>query len=382
MIYNFGDDSLDTDRQELLRGAELVVIEPQVFDLLHYLIRHRERVVSKDDLIAHVWKGRIVSDSTLTSRITSARRAIGDSGDEQRLIRTVARRGFRFVGEVRESGGKPAPLVKEDVAVHAASGAGLRALSDKPSIAVLPFSNMSGDPEQDYFSDGITEDIITALSRFRWFLVIARSSTFVYKGQGVDVKQVGRELGARYVLEGSVRKSGQRMRITAQLIDAVSGGHIWAEQYDRELTDIFAVQDEITARVAAAIQSKLWVAEELRGRKRSVDDLGAWDSGRTCRVPSIQAHPGRFRDRDRHPAGGGAALSGLRPGARLAGLHSYSLRRRGVDDAGRRSRARCGAYKPRPGARSGGNMGARGPWRAGRLLRTERRRRSPLSDRP
>ena len=277
MIYNFGDYSLDTDRQELLRGAELVVIEPQVFDLLHYLIRHRERVVSKDDLIAHVWKGRIVSDSTLTSRITSARRAIGDSGDEQRLIRTVARRGFRFVGEVRESGGKPAPLVKEDVAVHAASGAGLRALSDKPSIAVLPFANMSGDPEQEYFSDGITEDIITALSRFRWFLVIARSSTFVHKGQGADVKQVGRDLAARYVLEGSVRRSGQRVRITAQLIDAASGGHIWAEQYDRELNDIFAVQDEITARVASAIQSKLWVAEEQRGRKRSVEDLGAWD---------------------------------------------------------------------------------------------------------
>jgi len=277
LIYNFGDYSLDTDRQELLRGAELVVIEPQVFDLLHYLISHRERVVSKDDLIAQVWKGRIVSDSTLTSRITNARQAIGDSGDEQRLNRTVPRRGLRFVGEVRESGGKPAAPVKEDVAVPVASGAGLRALSDKPSIAVLPFTNMSDDRRQDYFSDGITEDIITALSRFRWFLVIARSSTFVYKGQGADVKQVGRDLAARYVLEGSVRRSEQRVRITAQLIDAASGGHIWAEQYDRELKDIFAVQDEITARVASAIQSKLWVAEELRGRKRPVDDLGAWD---------------------------------------------------------------------------------------------------------
>ena len=276
MIYNFGDYSLDTDRQELLRGAELVVIEPQVFDLLHYLIRHRERVVSKDDLIADVWKGRIVSDSTLTSRITGARQAIGDSGDQQRLIRTIARKGLRFVGEVRESATGSTPPLKQDVTPLAASGTA-PSLPDKPSIAVLPFANMSGDPEQDYFSDGITEDIITALSRFRWFLVIARSSTFVYKGQGVDVKQVGRELGARYVLEGSVRRSGQRVRITAQLIDAACGGHIWVEQYDRELSDIFAIQDEITARVASAIQSKLWVAEELRGCKRSVDDLGAWD---------------------------------------------------------------------------------------------------------
>jgi len=276
LIYNFEEYALDVGRQELRRGGNLVAVEPQVLDLLLYLIRNRERVVSKDDLIEHVWKGRIVSDSTLTSRITSARQAIGDSGDQQRLIRTIARKGLRFVGEVHESTAKQAPAVKGDVALPAPSGAEARSLPDKPSIAVLPFANMSGDPEQEYFSDGITEDIITALSRFLWFLVIARSSTFVYKGQGVDVKQVGRDLGVRYVLEGSVRKSGKRVRVTAQLIEAISGGHIWAEQYDRELTDIFALQDEITARVAAAIQPKLWAAEDMRGSKRSVVDLDAW----------------------------------------------------------------------------------------------------------
>jgi len=275
LIYNFEEYSLDTDRQELRHGGDLVAVEPQVLDLLLYLIGNRERVVSKDDLIAHVWKGRIVSDSTLTSRIASARQAIRDSGDQQRLIRTIARKGLRFIGEVHESAAKQAPPATGDAALPAQSSAG--ALPDKPSIAVLPFTNMSGDPEQEYFRDGITEDIITALSRFRWFLVIARSSTFVYKGQGVDVKQVGRDLGARYVLEGSIRKSGQRVRITAQLIDANSGGHIWAEQYDRELTDIFALQDEITARVAAAIQPKLWAAEDVRGTKRSIGDLDAWD---------------------------------------------------------------------------------------------------------
>jgi adenylate cyclase len=150
-------------------------------------------------------------------------------------------------------------------------------LPDKPSIAVLPFQNMSGDPEQEYFSDGITEDIVTALSRLRWFFVIARNSTFVYKGQAADVKQVGRDLGVRYVLEGSVRKSGQRVRITCQLIDAATNNHIWAERYDRELIDIFALQDEITTSITAAIEPKLLAAEGTRTETRSIEDLDAWD---------------------------------------------------------------------------------------------------------
>ena len=147
----------------------------------------------------------------------------------------------------------------------------------RPSIAVLPFTNMSSDSGQEYFIDGITEDIITALSRLRWLFVIARSSTFVYKGQSVDVKQVGRDLGVRYLLEGSVRKSEQHLRITSQLIDAIAGNHIWAERYDRELTDLFALQDEITASVTAAIEPKLLAAEGIRAELRSVDDLNAWD---------------------------------------------------------------------------------------------------------
>jgi adenylate cyclase len=151
-------------------------------------------------------------------------------------------------------------------------------LLEKPSIAVLPFANMSSDPDQEYFSDGITEDLITALSRLRWFFVIARNSTFVYKGQAVDVKQVGRDLGVRYVLEGSVRKGGQRVRITSQLIDAITGNHIWAERYDRELTDIFALQDEITASVTTAIEPKLLAAEAMRAESRSGENLNAWDS--------------------------------------------------------------------------------------------------------
>ena len=150
-------------------------------------------------------------------------------------------------------------------------------LPDCPSIAVLPFANMSGDPDQEYFADGISEDLITGLSRIRWLFVIARNSTFVYKHRAVDVKQVSRELGVRYVLEGSVRRAGNRLRISAQLIDAMTGGHHWAERYDRKLGDIFAVQDEITRSVAAAIEPRLLAAEGVRALSRSAEDLGAWD---------------------------------------------------------------------------------------------------------
>jgi len=160
---------------------------------------------------------------------------------------------------------------------------------EKPSIAVLPFLNLSGDPEQDYFSDGITEDIITALSRLRWFLVIARHSSFVYKGRTIDVKQVGRELGVRYVLEGSVRKAGNRLRITAELVDAVSGAHHWAEHYDRELTDIFELQDDITQKVTATIEPKLMAVEGTRAQSRSPEDLGAWEL-----VARAMTHYGRM----------------------------------------------------------------------------------------
>jgi TolB-like protein/DNA-binding winged helix-turn-helix (wHTH) protein/cytochrome c-type biogenesis protein CcmH/NrfG len=284
LIYNFESYSLNVDRQELRRGADLVAVEPQVLDLLQYLIRNRERVVSKDDLIAHVWNGRIVSDSTLTSRITTARQALGDSGEQQRLIRTLARKGIRFVGEVREnqnadgaSTAKPASPGEYESVPRALLRPWAAQLSDKPSIAVLPFTNMSGDSDQEYFADGITEDIITALSRLRWFFVIARNSTFAYKGQSEDVRQIGRDLGVRYILEGSVRKSGQRVRITGQLMDALTGNHIWAERYDRELSDIFALQDEITGSVTTAIEPKMLMAEGIRAEKRSINDLDAWD---------------------------------------------------------------------------------------------------------
>ena len=246
MDFHFENQQLDLSRRELRRAGRRVPVEPQVFDLLVYMIENRDRVVTKDDLIQSIWKGRIVSESALATRINAVRKAVGDSGDSQRLIRTLPRKGFRFVGEVTC---QPSALASASVVAAAPA----LTLPDKPSIAVLSFTNMTGDADSDYFGDGLAEDVITSLSRNPFLFVIARNSSFTYKGRAIAVKQIGRELGVGYVLEGSVRRSGSRVRVTAQLIDATAGGHVWAERYDRELTDIFAVQDEITETVAMAI---------------------------------------------------------------------------------------------------------------------------------
>ncbi len=203
------------------RGSELIAIGPKVFDLLLYLVQNRNQVVTRDDLLQAVWDGRIVSESTLTSHVNAVRKAIGDTGKEQRLIRTVSRKGLRFVGQVREDSSRPRMRRSRRRTSRPKRPRPLLALPDSPSIAVLPFRNLSGDAEQDYFADGVVEDIITALSRIRWLFVIARNSSFTYKGRTVDEKQVGRELGVRYVVEGSVRQSESRVRITGQLVDAV-----------------------------------------------------------------------------------------------------------------------------------------------------------------
>ena len=277
MQFSFTDHTLDIARRELRRGAEQIAVEPQVFDLLAYLVQSRDRVVSKDDLIATVWGGRIVSDATLSSRIYAARKALGDNGDQQKLIRTIARKGLRFVAPVStqpngdESSLEPAPdAARERPAMTLP-------LPDRPAIAVLPFINMSGDPEQEYFSDGISEDIITALSKLRWFFVIARNSSFIYKGHAVHIRQIAEELGVRYVVEGSVRRACGRVRITVQLNDAVAGSQIWAERYDRDLADVFAMQDEITAAIVGSIEPQLLAAESFRARRKPTDSLDAWD---------------------------------------------------------------------------------------------------------
>jgi TolB-like protein len=272
--YLFDEYAFDTDLRELHRGAEVISVAPQVFDLLDYLIRNRERVVTKGDLIDAVWNGRVVSDAALTTRLNVVRGAIGDSGEEQRLIKTLPRKGFRFVGEVREAQRAADAEVVDDPARTRKAALTLPA---KPSIAVLPFANLSSEPEQEYFADGVVEDITMALSLFRWLFVIARNSSFTYKGRAVDVKQVGRELGVRYVLEGSVRKAGSRIRIAGQLIDAGTGAHLWADHFDGALEDVFELQDRVTASVVGAIEPKLQRAEIERARRKPTENLNAYD---------------------------------------------------------------------------------------------------------
>jgi len=272
--YLFEEYAFDTDLRELYRGAEIVSVAPQVFDLLEYLVRNRDRVVSKDDLIHAIWNGRVVSDAALTTRLNVARNAIGDSGEEQRLIKTLPRKGFRFVGQVREALG-PLPAAVPDSPVEPPKPA--LTLPNRPSIAILPFANLSSDPEHEYFADGVVEDITMALSLFRWLFVIARNSSFTYKGRAVDVKQVGRELGVRYVLEGSVRKAGDRIRIAGQLIDAGTGAHLWADHFDGALEDMFDLQDRVTASVVCAIEPKLQRVEIERARRKPIENLNAYD---------------------------------------------------------------------------------------------------------
>lgn len=276
MRFLFENYCLDAERRELTCGAELVAIGPKVFDLLLFLVRNRDQVVSRDNLLAAVWDGRIVSESTLTSHVNAVRKAIGDTGKEQRLIRTVSRKGMRFVGEVREDT-PPARAAAAPSDIASEAPAPILSLPDSPSIAVLPFRNLSGDAGQDYFADGVVEDIITALSRIRWLFVIARNSSFTYKGRTVDEKQVGRELGVRYVVEGSVRQSTSRVRITGQLVDAATGTHLWAERFEGTLDDIFELQDQIANSIVGAIASQLERAEIERARRKPTGNLSAYD---------------------------------------------------------------------------------------------------------
>ena len=279
MRYQFEDFVLDPDRRELARGTGAIAMGPQVFDLLLHLVQNREHVVTKDNLIEIVWGGRIVSESTLTSHINAVRKSIGDTGEEQRLLRTIARKGYRFVGDVRETDASElaSPAEPTESLAPALPPAPALSIPDRPSIAVLPFLNLSGDPSQDYFVDGVVDDIISALSRMRWLFVIARNSSFTYKGRAVDVKQVGRDLGVRYVLEGSVRKAASRVRITGQLVDAAAGTTLWSERFESTLDDLFELQDQMATSVVAELAPHLERVEIERARHKPTDSLDAYD---------------------------------------------------------------------------------------------------------
>ncbi len=271
MIYRFENCVLDTDRYRLEVDDAPVAVEPLVFDLLVYLVEHRARVVSRDELLENLWQGKVVTDAALAARLKDARRAIGDSGKQQRLIKTCHGRGYQFIADVVE-------LAKG--AGQAPAGAAVAAVSnpqEKPSVVVLPFVNMSGDPEQEYFSDGITEDVITELSRFDVLYVIARHSSFAFKNKPVDHGEIVARLGVQYIVEGSVRRAGNRVRVSAQLTEAETGRHVWTGRYDRELEDIFAVQDELTRSIVAVLPGRVQEDVAERASRKQPDSLKAYE---------------------------------------------------------------------------------------------------------
>ncbi len=272
-MYHFESCVLDPQRRELRHGTTLVQVEPQVLDLLLFLIRNRDRVVSKDELLEAVWHGRIVSESTLFNRINAARSAVGDDGNEQRLIKTLPRKGLRFIGEVREMHAAEALQVSPTEAGSSPATGNL----ERVTIAVLPFANQSGDASQEYLSDGIAGDIITALSRFSELVVISRNSSFTYKGKAIDIRIIGQQLGARYALEGTVAHGGGRIRVSAQLIDTSTGANLWAERFDRKFEDVFEVQDDVVRMIVAIIAVQLNKAEVERAHIKPPTTWQAYD---------------------------------------------------------------------------------------------------------
>lgn len=296
MQYRFSDFELDLSQQELRRLGEAVHIEPQVFDLIVCLVQNHDRIVSKDELIETVWNGRIISEAALSSRINGARRALGDNGADQLFIRTLHKRGFRFVGDVQTVSVPdtesvhlvpdqtvPAEEARVSVAAEVSRLDDIVSESVKaeahtrPSIAVLPFGNMSGDPENDYFSYGLTEDIIRLLARNRWLSVISRHSTIAFQGRVVDAREVGELLGVRYVMVGSVRKSRDTVRITAELVRAADGKQLWADKYDLQLEDIFDIQEEMARQISATIEPELSKVEQQLAARKAPESLDAWD---------------------------------------------------------------------------------------------------------
>ncbi len=275
----FEDFVLAPHRRELNHHGAVVALEPQVFDLLVHLVRHRDRVVGKDELVGAVWAGRVVSDSTIESRISLLRKALGDDGQHQRLVRTYPRKGLRFVGAVREdeaaerleilsSHGPPMPVVS--TAQWPSGG--------RPAVAVLPLVNLGCDPGQDHLCDGVAADLIALLARHRSLLVVARNSSFAFRGRDIDARQLGAALGADYLVEGSYQREGQRLHITFGLVDARDGRTLWAERYDREAADIFAVQDEIAAQIAGLIEPEIHLCARQRVLRQPPQSLQAWDA--------------------------------------------------------------------------------------------------------
>jgi TolB-like protein len=271
--FALGEFRYSGQRRELSRDGTVVPLGSRALEILAFLLRHAGETVGKDALMEAVWPGRVVEEHNISVHLSTLRRVLGEDAAGGRFIQTDPGRGYRFVAPIAPAGDQPRPAE-----TSATSGRPAAAPGEKPSIAALPFDNMSTDPEQVHFADGMVEDIITELSRSRSLFVVSRNSSFTYRGKTMDIRQIAAELGVRYMLEGSVRRSASRVRVTAQLIDAETGGHIWAERYDREIGDMFAVQDEITRAVAMAIEPAVHDAEQIRANRVLPENLGAWDA--------------------------------------------------------------------------------------------------------
>jgi len=274
--FVFGEFRLLAHRRELLLRGGPAQLGSRAFDLLLALVRRHGQLASKDELMAEVWPDTVVEDNNLKVQISTIRKVLREEPGCESWLLTIPGRGYRFLAPV-EREVWAATTDETSLARGPVEPAAPLPLPDRPSIAVLPFTNMGGDPEQDYFADGIVEDIITALSRFPSLFVIARHSSFTYKGRAVDIRQVGRELGVRYVLEGSVRKVGSRVRITGQLVEAEAANHVWADRYERELGDIFALQDEMTTNIVGALVPSVERAEMQRACRSPPRSLDAYD---------------------------------------------------------------------------------------------------------
>ena len=270
-LIRFADFELDTARFELRKAGKHVPLEPQAFDLLVLLARNRHRTVTKEEIFTAIWSGRVVSDAALSSQIKAVRRALGDDGVSQQIISTVHGRGFRFLAAVQAS-----PATEAAADAQEASGTPTAA-ARRPSVAVLPLSNLNKDPDEDYFADGITEDITTALSRYRWLMVVARNPAFAFRNSTDSIRTIGEKLNADYLVTGSVRKAGTRFRITVQLVDSHTELSVWSERFDRNVTDIFEFQDDVSERVAARIEAELGLSEQRKAERRPRKNLGAWD---------------------------------------------------------------------------------------------------------
>jgi TolB-like protein len=284
VIYRFDNCQLDTAAQELRRGGVVQPVEPQVFALLAFLVENRDRMVSRDDILDAIWQGRIVSDAALSSRIKAARQAVGDDGRAQRLIRTVHKRGFRFVGMVetgdaQAKAGRASPgyAAREAVLPEAELFTATAVqLPSEPSVAILPFQTI-GEPS-GVLAEGLAHDLITRLGRARWLFVIARGSAFRFRGADRDPAGVAATLGVRYVAHGAVQTAGRRVRVHAALTDRTSGAEIWSEQYDRSRDDLFAVQTEISDSIAASVESQIEFSERGRSLLKPPENLDAWEA--------------------------------------------------------------------------------------------------------